>query len=323
MAATKVKQQQLDSIILNDSIYRQGIINGGCLVGQRPTANLSTSKVYGMVDMIYGIAEGTVTAGTIAQITNSVIGVSGYAIKLAGVTLTGSGKAKIGFRMEAKNAVKFKNKTASFSCLVLHDVGSTKNYTIYVNKANASDNFSAVTAIENSGAIAVETATGTLIKFEDISLGDCSNGIEIIIECDCGAITTKNFEFTELQFNEGSEVLPFMSRGHEKELEDCYRSCQPIAVCNMRMIYYSANVLNFAYVLPKPMRATPVLAGSQVESTDFRVFNTALTQTTGFTLALGQANTRATEINATKTSHGLTDGFLNMQTANSLLISDL
>ncbi len=204
----------------NIGMARQAIINGGCKVAQRAVGTLSTSAVYGSVDRIYGIAEGTVGAGTIQQEVAAGLSFE-YAIILAGVTLTGAGKGKVGYRMEAKDAKNFKNKTASFSVRVYHNIGSAKTYTIYINKANAADNFSAVTAIGNNGGTSVGNTTETLLKYEAISLGDCSNGIEIIIECNSGEITSKNLYFAELQFNMGSVALPFQPKSYEEELDDC------------------------------------------------------------------------------------------------------
>ena len=57
-----------------------------------------------------------------------------------------------------------------------------------------------------------------MIKLENVSLGDCSNGIEIEVYCESGAITTKNFEFGEWQFNEGPFVLPHMPKSFNKDL---------------------------------------------------------------------------------------------------------
>lgn len=216
---------------LNVGILRQAIINGGCKVAQRVTApTISSSYKYGAVDRFAAKGGGTaVSAGTIAQTTSPNAGSSGHALKLAGVTLTGTGITYVRYRMESRDAVNFKNGAASFSVSVYHDVGSSVNYTIYIRKANAQDGFSAVTDIANSGAISVPNTTKTTISFENINsgnLGDVTNGIEIEIQAACGAITTKNFEYSEFQFNKGATALSFQGKKFVEEYVACQRYYQ-------------------------------------------------------------------------------------------------
>ena len=225
-SATKVPTQQSAKAYADlhgIGIYRQALINPNCQVCQAVTAvNLTNGKLFGNVDMFYAKGEGTaVSAGTIAQATAANVGNSGYALKLAGVTLTGTGIVNAYTFIESRNAKLYKNKTASFSVKVYHDVGSAKNYTIRISKANSADNFSATTEISVSSAQSVPNTTETLIKLENVSLGDCSNGIEIQVFCECGAITTKNFEFTDWQFNAGAVVLPFQVKTFAEELRSC------------------------------------------------------------------------------------------------------
>lgn len=178
----------------------------------RISAHTLVKDVYETVaDRWYGMATGTaVSAGTLTQDTASNCGgrtLTG--IKFSGMTLTGTGIIYLRQRIEARDAVKLKNQTVSFGCRCYHTVGSAINYTVYFNKANASDDFSAVTAISNSGAISVPDTTATVLKYEAVALGDCSNGLEVIIKVEPGAITTKNFEFTELQLEIGNKISEF------------------------------------------------------------------------------------------------------------------
>lgn len=224
-----------DSVLLNtnqdlsnQSLSANAIINGGCVVAQRTAPNLSTTYQYGKVDRFAAKGAGTaVSAGTINQLTSSLLAATkGYDLQIAGATITGSGVVSLRYRIEAADARNFINAAASFGCRVYHNVGSSVNYTIYVRKANAADNFSSVTDIANSGAISVPTGVATAIKFENInagSLGDVSTGIEIEIQIACGAITTKNFNFAEFVFNKGSKAAPYQSRSYEHELHACQR----------------------------------------------------------------------------------------------------
>jgi len=205
--------------------HRNAIINGAALVNQRVSAYTLVKDTYGISgDRWYGMATGTaVSAGTFTNTAAANCGVSGYAFKFVAVTLTGTGIIYHRYRMEAKDAVRFKNQTASFRCQVYQDTGGAINYTIYVRKANAADNFAAVTAISDSGAISVPNTTATSLPYLAIAMGDCSNGIEIEIKVAAGAITTKNFEFTELQLELSSVATPYEYRPFQQELALCQR----------------------------------------------------------------------------------------------------
>lgn len=203
---------------LLSAINKNWIDNGSCRDGSGGTYTLVKDAYDFACRNLYGMATGTtVDAGTLQQITNANIGLTGYASKFAGVTITGTGVIYKRYRIQSKDAVNFKNKKASFQCLVYHDVGSSINYTVYIRKADAQDDFSSVTDISNSGLISVDDTTSTSLKYESISMGDCSNGIEIEIKVDCGAITTKNFEFTEFQFELGDNSTLFERKLYKEE----------------------------------------------------------------------------------------------------------
>lgn len=274
----KHKDITADSILLNDGnvignqfLYANAIINSACLVAQRyAVPNISTTYQYGKVDRFAAKATGTaVSAGTINQNTSSLVAATkGAEIKLAGVTVTGTGIIYLRYRMEAKEAQMFKNQAASFAVRVHHDVGSSVNATIYIRKANSADNFAAVTDIANSGAIAVPNNTGTLIKFENInsgSLGDCSNGLEIEIQLACGAVTTKNFSFGEFQFNKGAKASPFQPRHIQQDTSLCQRYYLVVRNPSQNYSVFATAFVTgqrFTVSTPVPMRTTPTIVNS-------------------------------------------------------------
>jgi hypothetical protein len=188
------------------------IINGCMRVAQRSAPNLSTTAAYGAVDRFAAWASvGSVSAGTISQISNSGIGRTGKALRLAGITLTGSGQLSVRYRMEAMDAARYKNLSASFAVLCSHDVGSSITYEMHIRKpASTADDFSSVTSISNT-TLSVPTGinSATQLKFENVSLGDVSKGLEIEVKVPCGAITTKNFDFAEFQMNVGAKIQEF------------------------------------------------------------------------------------------------------------------
>lgn len=210
------------------NLYDNAIINSGCSVAQRVTApNLSTTYQFGAVDRFAAKATGTaVSAGTIGQTTTPSVVSIGQALKLANVTITGTGVIFLRYRMEAKDALQFKNLAASFGCLVRQDTGVSVNAKIYINKPTAADNFTSTTNIATSANIPVAHNTNTLIKLENINagnLGDVSFGLEIEIQLAVGAVTTKNFEFCNFVFNKGALLAPFMPKSFTDELLACKR----------------------------------------------------------------------------------------------------
>ena len=225
---------------------RNFIINGMAQINQRGTAFTLVKDTYGIcADRFFGMATGTaVSAGTLTRATSAPCGRTGLAFHFSGVTLTGTGILRLRYRMEAADATLFKNQKASFSAKIYHDVGSAINYTVYIRKANAADNFSAVTDISNSGAQSKASATELDLKYENISMGDCSNGIEIEIHIAAGAITTKNFYLTDGQFELGAEATAFEYRPYQEEFGLTQRYCQ---VYNCPDSAYGVFALIFAY----------------------------------------------------------------------------
>jgi hypothetical protein len=248
---------------------RNAIINGCGIVNQRVTAYTLAKDVYNWdvtnltgPDRFEGMATGTaVTAGTYNNITTASCGVSGYAFRFTNVTLTGAGEIHHRYRMEAKDAVQFKNQTVSFRCQVYQNTGGAINYRIYVRKANAADNFAAVTAISDSGAISVPNTTATSLPYLAIAMGDCSNGIEIEVVASAGAITTKNFEFTEWQLELGSVATPFEYRPFAQEFGLCMRYCRNFTDVTAPFRIYSYGNAGWEVYSPiflgVPMRITP------------------------------------------------------------------
>lgn len=208
---------------LNGLFEPNACFNAAMQVARRATASLSTSYQFGSVEGYAVKAGGTVGAGTITQDTAATIGRAGYALHVSGVTLTGSGEIYVRHRIESRDAKAFKNQTASFACTVLHDVGSAVTYTITVRKPTVANDFTSVTDIGNNGGASVASGTSTQLQYESVAMGDCSNGIEIEIKAACGAVTTKNFRFTEMIARPIAIVLPFTARSMAEEMARCCR----------------------------------------------------------------------------------------------------
>lgn len=226
--------------LLSALTLRRLWLNADMEVGQRGAPGLTTSYAYGKVDRWAGRASGgAVSAGSITQSSSSAASASGNALHFSGVTLTGAGKLAARYRMEAKDARKLKNQTYIWGCNLWHDIGSAKNATIAFNKANSADDFSAVTAIATSGNLSIADQAKTAISFSS-ALGDCSNGLEVTVELDSGAITTKNWHLGEVRHAIGAALPSFAPRDFAEELLACER-------------YYEKT---FAYATPPAQAAT-------------------------------------------------------------------
>jgi hypothetical protein len=233
------------------------VINGGCVIAQRASATLSTSYQYAGVDRWAAKAANAPSAGTIQQTNTTLVGNSGYALKLAGVSITGASSVSARYRIESFDCSPFVSRNGLVSIPVYQDTGGSLNYTITVNFANAVDNFSAVTQIAASSNISVPTATATTLTF-GLNLGaSAGNGLEIIITATTTAtITTKNFYFTELQLRLGQVFRPFPYRSLAEELLRCQRYYHVIGT-GASGFEASTTTFRAGVTFMPPMRTTP------------------------------------------------------------------
>lgn len=188
-------------VAMGVSAGRNFIVDPCCRVAQDSASfSLTTAYKWGNVDLVQCKATGTlVSAGTITQDTAGTAGgATAYSTKLAGVTITGTGKVFFRRFIESRDAIALKNQTVFFSVLGLQDTGTTVPAFLTINKATAQDNFASVTNIATGSNVSMASNSGTAITAA-VSMGDCSNGVEIILEMDCGAVTTKNFYATDWQ----------------------------------------------------------------------------------------------------------------------------
>lgn len=254
----------LKSVASSQGQHENFIINGCARVFERPTNYTLVKDTYdfGVIDRFEGMATGTlVTAGVLTKNTSSSLTRTGNSIHFDGVTLTGTGIIYLRHRIEAQSAKQLKNQFASFSAKVLHDVGSAINYTVFLRKADAADNFGATTEIANSGALSVASGANANLKFVGVPMGDCSNGIEIEIKIECGAITTKDFEMGELQFELGNKATEFQRRSYGVESELCQRFFEKGQTLDSR--FGSAGVTNEVWHPFKTRKRTgPTMTGT-------------------------------------------------------------
>lgn len=235
------------------------VINGGCMASSRPSATITNSYAYGPIDLLAVKADGTVAAGTISQATGTTsLTQTAHACFVENCTLTGSGAVYFRHRIESKIARRFVGQIANFSARVYHDVGSAVDAVITINKADSADDFSSVTQVATK-TISVPDTTNHTIEAVIAGMGDCSNGIEIEVKMDTGAITTKDVYCGDLQLTIGEDRRDFEIRPLQVEQLLVRRYLYPVkgfvAVAN------TASVMQ-AVVGHVGMRAAPTYSAT-------------------------------------------------------------
>jgi len=247
------------------------IVNSRALVRQRYDAGIATSlttaRQIGDVDGVALWASGgAVSAGTLS---NGSIGVHAAA-SAAAVTLTGAGKLSWATRIEARDAVMYANEACSFQVLVEHDCTEDIGYTVTVRKANAADDFSAMTTIDTQAAVAVSPATETRLIFNNVDMGDCSSGIEIQVEANCGVVVAKSFYFTNCALTMGSVAPDFFGGEYVTDITNCARYLRSFrATTSIPLTGWVGSTASYFVLEHFGMRAAPTL----ITDDYFTVFN--------------------------------------------------
>ena len=189
-------------------------------------------------------------------------------------------------RSEAVDTTRLSGKLVTVSALVCHDVGTNINWTIAMRRASAADNFSVVTGLFSSGVVPVLTGVATRISATyTMGVTDGDNGLETLIQANCGAVTGKTLQVTEVQIEEVAaniaptqfEILPSTTITDQVqrfyEVIGGYQYCQlSIGVC------FVPNTGSGIVFFKRNKRVVPTLAFSS--GADFRV-NTAAANLVG------------------------------------------
>lgn len=289
--ATSGDYGDLDDIPLHG--LENAIINGCCRVSHRGDQTLTTSWDKTPVDLLSVKAEGTVSAGTIKQVTSAfTLAETGHACFAENVTLTGAGAILFRRRIEARDAWKFCNQAAYYSARVYHDHGAGVDFIITIRKADAVDDFSATTQIA-TGTVNVANDANSDIDLAIADMGDCRNGIEIEVKVDCGAITTKDTFIGEEQLSIGSAKRPFIARPVTLEEKLVHRYLRPIG----GIVAVANSASNMQAVFSHPgMRAAPTY---EVDA--------PIAMTDGYTADFTQSQASITNVHENTAHHGRVD----------------
>jgi len=109
----------------------------------------------------------------------------------------------------------------------------------------------------------------------------------------------------------GSIATPFQTKTYAEELAMCQRYYVPISFNRVRASYYAADVMDFHIPIAGRMRlGNPSIIGTP------EVYTMANASQNGFTFTTeGSSVVGIVRIRGTKTSHGMTDGYLQLSSA--------
>ena len=197
--------------------YENFIVNSSCLIQRGIEIEKSdikdTGAIYAFIDRFAcrGYSPTTNISGFLASgTTNYEVSENGNVLYLSADFEDTDAFLEVYYRVPSYDARVFQNKSVSFSVKTIHYIGSAVNYTISFRRPIMLDTFSiGMVNISTSSDILVQTDTATTIKFENINVGDTSNGFEVVVKVKCGDISWTEIDFAEFQLNRGAVVSAF------------------------------------------------------------------------------------------------------------------
>jgi hypothetical protein len=190
------------------------IINGGCsartldadgvlITAPALTGSFLQGRCIGVRARISNATAGTQDIGYSVDVE------SGAFLSLSGITTSsGSATASVMFQAFSGSASKFVNRQAVFGCKVYHDLGITEDFTVTVAVLNARDNTSAYTNVASSTFSVGDSEWSDLSIVVD-NMGNCSNGIVVILSSNIGTVSSKNIRFSSAQLEIGGVLSSF------------------------------------------------------------------------------------------------------------------
>ena len=204
--------------------FKNRLINGAGQISQRGLAVAVTNAgVYGADRWIaYNIGGTSLSAITGAD-ASGLGGATNRYIYNSG-TWT-SGQPGFAQRIEANNCYDLNSNSVTISGKIYHNFGSNQNFTLLLQAATVSDNFTSTTTLSTSTISAVPT--GVLTSFtKTVALGssDATNGLQVQVYLTSAiTVTSKFVAITDMQLEKGSVATSFDVRPYTTELALCQR----------------------------------------------------------------------------------------------------
>jgi hypothetical protein len=250
---------------------KNAIINGSGLVGNGSdyAATVPGTFAYGKVETWKGALGGATVAGLLTQVGLAGVGITGYSIRWSAVTTTGAGTVTYRTFLESRDAARFYNQTASLGFKVLQSSGANNTVVANIYKANALNDFSAMTLIAASPPTTVPSATPTTVQMPSVAMGNCVAGVCVEIVFTVGAVTAANYDLTDVQLEIGSFCSGIELEAVTVTSQKCRRYFQRFAFIQATASYgfglaQSGTKVQIALQLPVQMRAIPTLSVANV-----------------------------------------------------------
>jgi hypothetical protein len=235
--------------------FKNRIINPRMENAQRGTSGsiLTAGNTY-MVDRWAASATGAALpwlqggGGPLAgEYASNTVGISGAA---------GNTFFRVFQRIESVNARDLAGKTVTFSVYVLQVSGASRNILIYLNHANAPNNFTTFTAIGNNGAgVALANNTWARVSWTvTLPATGPENGLSIEFDLSGGGLVAgQSFNFWGAQLEIGDRPTPLEFRHFSTEQQLCRRYFR------QHQFWVPATTAQNLGVID--MRATPTITG--------------------------------------------------------------
>ena len=339
MAITQLNQKQLEDNNFNYGLARNAIINGNFDVWQR------------------GVTLTTTTGGYIADRWTNIVATSSTVISQQAFTLgqtdvpnepkyfhrsvvtsTAGATNRSAFGQYIEGVRTFAGQKVTLSFWAKADANKNIALEFFQNFGNGGSPSSAVFGI-GSQLIALTTSwvkhniTVDIPSISGKTLGTSSDLLGLLFWFDAGSsFNTRSaslgqqsgtFDIAQVQLCAGDVALPFMPKSFEEELRACRRYLRPLPQGEYRSQLYAASVIHFNIPTGEQMRDTTLVLTATAETVGWAVYKTDTTLQTGFTIALGITDSHGIYLNMSKTSHGLTDAVLNINTNTNFLSAEL
>ena len=202
-------------------VGRNRIINGDFNIWQMGTSIVpALSSIAYTADQFYAFVTGA--APTYARVTLSGSGINGSDTALQITGIGGNTTNNIGQRLEAANCTDMiAGKVYTLSAMIYSYSGSLSP-TYSIQTANASDNFSTLTALASGTLSSVPATTWTKVSVTFTCTNECLKGVQI--EVQLGSITAgRTVLVKDFQLEAGSVATPLEKTLAPLELIKCQR----------------------------------------------------------------------------------------------------
>ena len=209
---------------------RNRFINGGMQISQRGSNGYAAAAAaYGGCDRYVSTVSATTVSAVALQVyAGPAYTTTGYAHQIGNVITTGATVVQLHQRIESINAAPLTGKQVTFSGKVLQVTGASQTVSIGFSRANATNDFSAQTAMQSTTQVIPNNTWTTFsftTTFTDTGL---ANGLLAYTSYSLGAQTntganTSQFYFADWQLETGSIATPFEQRPIGMELALCQR----------------------------------------------------------------------------------------------------